>query len=409
MSAPASSPVTSLYVHVPFCARKCEYCAFYSEASSGELIQRYVIALERELELVAHRLQPGTVFFGGGTPSLLNLHQWKQVFGTMERLGLMGAHEWTVECNPATVSADKAKLLRDHGVNRISMGVQSLHEDLLDRLGRVHSRDMVFRSFDILRAAGFDNVNIDLMFAIPGQTLPVWKETLREAVAMGSEHLSCYEVIYEEDTPLFHQMQAGEFDVDEDLACTMYEALQETAEQAGFSQYEVANFARDKRSDEGGEKWGGEATAGNDSTTPPLRSAVPTFACRHNVNYWRGGAFYGLGPSATGYVDGVRWKNCANTERYCQSLEAGEPILDFREQLPPTSRAGETAAFGLRMVAGWGFDEFKAITGTDLREQWAVEMDDLCHRGWAERTVDRFRLTRNGLRFADAAAEAFLR
>src|SRR5689334_4766867 len=167
--------VSSLYIHVPFCAKKCDYCAFYSEASSGELINRYVTALIRELELVAGDLRPETIFFGGGTPSLLNLRQWEKILKAMDRLRLLGAEEWTVECNPATVSLDKAKLLREFGVNRISMGVQSLDEKLLDRLGRIHSREMVFRSFDTLRAAGFENINVDLMFAIPGQTLEIWR------------------------------------------------------------------------------------------------------------------------------------------------------------------------------------------------------------------------------------------
>jgi oxygen-independent coproporphyrinogen-3 oxidase len=402
-------PVHSLYVHVPFCARKCDYCAFYSEVGSGDLIDRYVQALERELERVAPHLQSRTVFFGGGTPSVLNLGQWTRVLRALGRLGLLGAEEWTIECNPATVSADKARLLRDHGVNRISLGVQSLDERLLDRLGRVHSRDMVFRSFDLLRKAGFDNVNLDLMFAIPGQTLAVWEATLREALAMGSEHLSCYEVIYEEDTPLFHQLQAGQCDVDEDLACAMYEALQETAEGAGFAQYEVANFARVRRNVGVGEEGDAGRMPGHLSSPPSPHSAIPAFACRHNVNYWRGGSFYGLGPSATSYVGGVRWKNCANTQRYCQGLETGGSTMEFREALPAVSRAGETAAFGLRMVAGWGFEEFKRISGADLREEWSAEMEALCERGWGERMPDRFKLTRKGLRFADAAAEMFLR
>src|SRR5215468_7505064 len=239
MAETSHTPITSLYVHVPFCAQKCSYCAFYSEASSGELINRYVSALIREFELVANDLKPATVFFGGGTPSILNLRQWEQILRAMDRLNLLGATEWTIECNPATVSLDKAKLLRSFGVNRISMGVQSLDETLLDRLGRVHNRDMVFKSFDILRKAGFDNLNLDLMFAIPGQTLAVWRSTLTEAVAMGSEHLSSYEVIYEQDTPLYAQLQAGEFDVYEDLACAMYEELVFRATQAGFQQYEI--------------------------------------------------------------------------------------------------------------------------------------------------------------------------
>src|ERR1700690_661882 len=145
--------IAGLYLHVPFCAQKCAYCAFYSEPSSGDLVNRYVTALIRELELIADDLKPKTIFFGGGTPSLLNLRQWDQIFRAMERLNLTGAEEFTVECNPATVSADKAKLLRDFGVNRVSMGVQSLDESLLDRLGRIHTREMAFKSFDILRRA----------------------------------------------------------------------------------------------------------------------------------------------------------------------------------------------------------------------------------------------------------------
>src|SRR5450755_4423596 len=146
MPESSSAPITSLYIHVPFCAQKCEYCAFYSEASSGELINRYTAALVRELEIVAEDLQPRTIFCGGGTPSLLNLRQWEQILRAMARWNLLGAEEFTVECNPATVSADKAKLFRDFGINRISMGVQSFDEKLLDRLGRIHSREMVFKS-----------------------------------------------------------------------------------------------------------------------------------------------------------------------------------------------------------------------------------------------------------------------
>jgi oxygen-independent coproporphyrinogen-3 oxidase len=383
--------ITSLYFHVPFCAQKCAYCAFYSEPSSGELINRYVAALICEMEIVADDLRPHTIFFGGGTPSLLNLRQWEQILQAMERLNLLGAEEFTVECNPATVSADKARLFRDFGVNRVSMGVQSLDEALLERLGRIHSRAMVFKSFDLLRQAGFDNLNLDLMFAIPGQTRETWRATLDEALALGSEHLSSYEVIYEDDTPLFAQLQAGEFDVNEDLACAMYEEMIERATAAGFQQYEIANFARNR----------------SGLRTPDFE--LPRFACRHNVNYWRGGSFYGLGPSATGYVRGVRTKNWANTQLYCEQLEKGKRAIESREELPPLKRAGETAAFGLRLVAGWPFEEFQRATSFDLRREWSTDMDQLAGRGWAEISPDGFHLTRQGLRFADAAAEMFLR
>ncbi len=388
MTAPVSEPVSCLYVHVPFCAHKCEYCAFFSEVANGELVNRYVTALEREIELVAEDVRPRAIFFGGGTPSMLTLRQWDRVLGALERSGLTGAKEFTVECNPATVSEDKAKLLREHGVNRISMGVQSLDEGLLDRLGRVHSRSMVFKSFDILRAAGFENMNVDLMFAIPGQTMEMWRETLREALALGSEHLSCYEVIYEEDTALFAQLEAGEFAVNEDLACDMYEELVDSAERSGLRQYEVANFARDR----------------SGSSEGP-----PSLACQHNLNYWRGGAFYGLGPSATSYVKGVRTRNWANTGLYCELLEKGRRAFESSEQLSPLRRAGETAAFGLRMNAGWPYAEFLSVTGFDLRREWAAEMTLLESQGLARISSDRFQLTRRGLRFADLAAERFLR
>jgi oxygen-independent coproporphyrinogen-3 oxidase len=380
--------IEHLYIHVPFCAKKCAYCAFYSEASDGDLINRYVEALTREMEMVASDLRPKTIFFGGGTPSLLNLKQWERVFGAMDDLKLSGAKEWTVECNPATVSAEKARLFRERGVNRISMGAQTFDETLLDKLGRVHSREMIYKSFDILRGAGFDNINIDLMFAIPGQTLATWQQTLRDALALGSEHLSCYEVIYEEDTALYEQLQAGEIAVDEDLAATMYEELLTRLDGAGFEQYEVANFARRIAGEEG---------------------EIPQRACRHNVNYWRGGSFYGLGPSASEYVRGARSKNWANTTLWSEQLERGQRAVESTERLEPLARAGELAAFGLRMNAGWPLDRFTDRTGFDLRTSWSGEIERLVNLGYARLEPGRFHLTPQGMRYADWAAEEFLK
>jgi oxygen-independent coproporphyrinogen-3 oxidase len=194
-------------------------------------------------------------------------------------------------------------------------------------------------------------------------------------------------VIYEDDTPLFEQLKAGEFSVDENLACEMYEELISHATAAGFHQYEIANFARGELSDEN----------------------IPALACKHNVNYWRGGSYCGLGPSATGYVRGVRTKNWSNTQLYCEQLEKGKRAIESSEELSPLRRAGEIAAFGLRMNAGWPFEEFKQTTDFDLRNEWASEMDQLAGRGWALRNAEKFHLTHQGLRFADSAAEMFLR
>jgi oxygen-independent coproporphyrinogen-3 oxidase len=256
---------------------------------------------------------------------------------------------------------------------------------------------MAFKSFDILRRAGFDNLNLDLMFAIPTQTMEIWRATLAEAMAMQSEHLSSYEVIYEDDTPLFAQMKAGEFAVDEDLACEMHEELIACATRAGFYQYEIANFAHDTKS------------GIQQSKNPRIQESIPALACKHNVNYWRGGSFYGLGPSATGYVRGVRTKNWSNTQLYCEQLENGKRAIESTEELSPLRRAGETAAFGLRMNAGWPFGDFQRVTGFDLRREWSGEMSQLAARGWGKISSEYFRLTKTGLRFADSAAEMFLR
>ena len=333
-------------------------------------------------------------FFWWRAPSLLSLQQWEQLGEALRRLKLIPTKEWTVECNPATVSMEKAGLLRSLGVTRISMGVQSLHEELLERLGRIHSREQVFKSYEILRSAGFENLNLDLMFAIPGQTMDIWKKTLGEAIGLGPEHLSCYEVIYEEDTPLFAQLQAGEFDVDEELACDMHDELRRFASDHGYHQYEIANFAKH---------------SGNSLTD------VPSYACKHNVNYWRGGFYYALGPSAAGYEpvagkkDGVRTRNWANTEMYCELVERGHRPLESREELPPLKRAGEIAAFGLRMNAGWPFDTFRERTGFDLQQNWAGEIDRLIQNGMARISNNHFQLTPRGLRFADAAGAEFIR
>jgi oxygen-independent coproporphyrinogen-3 oxidase len=171
----------------------------------------------------------------------------------------------------------------------------------------------------------------------------------------------------------------------------MYEELVRRASDNGFHQYEIANFAR------------------NRGNAKSLQNEFPDYACRHNINYWRGGSFYGLGPSATSYVGGVRTKNWSNTQLYCEQLEKGNRAFEWREELAPLSRAGETAAFGLRMNSGWPFDEFQRATGHDLRSEWSDEMRELVHKGWAREESDRFQLTARGLRFADAAAELFLR
>ena len=338
--------------------------------------------------MIASLVNPATVFFGGGTPSLLSLKQLEKILSTFQSQSWDPVGEWTVECNPATVSKDKAELLKQAGVNRISMGVQSLDPDLLDRLGRIHSREQVFRSFDILRSAGFENINLDLMFGIPTQTMAQWQSTLDEITEMKSDHISCYEVIYEEDTALYRQLKAGEFDIDEELAAEMYEALILQTENSGFLQYEIANFARSQPGDSA--------------------SRYPAFASLHNLNYWEGGDFYGVGPAATEWVSGIRRKHWSNTQLYCDQIEKGARGIEFEETLSTEARMGESAAFSLRMNAGIDLNSFEKKFGVRAEKHWKEAMEKAQSMSLAELTNESFRLTKKGLRFADAVGSDFV-
>ena len=380
--------VRSVYLHVPFCAVKCNYCAFYSKEPDRETVEKYVEALCAEIGRAAGCAAPQTLFFGGGTPSLLSVKQLERVFKAVHEAGWGHSDEWTVECNPATLNKDKVQLFVEYGISRVSMGVQSMEPELLERLGRIHTASMVCKTYDLLRAGGISNINLDLMFAIPGQTMAMWERTIKTILALGSEHLSCYEVIYEEDTPLYHSLKAGEFEIDEEIAEDMYFMLLDKLAGADFHQYEVANFAR--HMDEG-----------------PVRD-YPTHACRHNLNYWRGGSYLGLGPSANGFIDGIRYQNVANTQRYVELICSQPHAMEWEERLTPIARAGELAAFGFRTVRGWNHDEFRAVTGFDLQDQWPREIDRMVAAGWMKNEDGQSWLTPEGLRFADAVAQEFL-
>lgn len=387
ISAETTAVVNALYAHIPFCAKKCVYCAFYSAPPSGDIMWRYCRALIKEIEHYRDILKHETIFFGGGTPSLLDFDQWKYILQALEKFGFLPADEFTIECNPATVSLNKVKLWKDYGVNRISIGAQSFDDATLKLLGRIHTKEAIFKTFDLFRSQGFENINIDLMFGIPQQTLESWQNSVKTALSLNCEHLACYELTPEEDTEFLRLLSAGKYKMDEELACAMYDTLVELAESAGVFRYEVSNFAR------------------NGSTEHP---EIPEFACKHNINYWRGGAYCGVGASASGFVNGVRYTNMSDTEKYCALLESGKMPEKSIDKLTPFQRAGEIAAFGLRMTSGWNFEYFRQVTGFDLRVHWKREMDYLIKLNYAVADEKSFRLTPQGLRFADWAGELFL-
>ena len=360
-------PIRHLYVHIPFCPKVCPYCSFYKEASDRNKTQGFLDAVLRELDLrlPQHALQPETIFFGGGTPSALSTSQLDYLLtGLRQRLDLSALREWTLEMNPATVSLEKARLLLSLGVNRISMGVQSWDDRLLKTLGRVHSAAQAERSYEILREAGCDNVNLDLIFSVPTQTRAEWEATLEKTISLQPDHISAYCLTYEEDTAFFDRFQRGDYLQDESLDADLFEATMDRLEAAGYGQYEISNYAR------------------------------PGCECRHNLAYWLGRDYLGLGPSAFSTVGARRWQNVPDTATYTARIGAGEFPESFVEELTPETRLAETLAFSLRTDRGLSH----AQAGTH------DQIGHLASAGYIRDTGDRWLLTRRGKLVADSVA-----
>ena len=370
----SAAPVRHLYVHIPFCPKVCPYCSFYKETTDRNKTRRFLDAVLLEVDqqaAVLPPLRPRTIFFGGGTPSALSTPQLEYLLaGLRDRLDLSELAEWTLEMNPATVSLEKATVLRALGVNRVSMGVQSWEPALLEVLGRVHSAEQARRSYDILRAAGFDNVNLDLIFGVPTQTVDQWRRSLAETVALGPEHISAYNLTYEEDTEFFRRFVTGEYTQNEDADIALFELTADTLAAAGFEPYEISNFAR------------------------------PGRECRHNLAYWQAADYLGLGPSAFSTVGERRWSNVRDTGAYNDRTHAGVVAMDFEEAVPPDMRRAEAIAFGLRTNRG--------VLAETLRP-WGEQVAEFTELGLLHTdAADRVLLTRKGRLLADTVAGAFV-
>ncbi len=353
--------IEHLYAHIPFCPKVCPYCSFYKEASDRNKTQAFLDAMLAEADLHATRLRPRTIFFGGGTPSALSTPQLEFLLGGLrQRLDLSAVTEWTLEMNPATVSLEKARALLALGVNRISMGVQSWHDDELHALGRVHTAAQAERSYAILREAGVPNVNLDLIFGLPGQTPEKWRASLERTLALAPDHISAYCLTYEEDTEFFRRLQRGEMRPDEEVDAALFELTMDVLGAAGYHQYEISNYAR------------------------------PGRECRHNLAYWHAADYVGLGPSAFSTVGERRWKNVSDTAEYTRRIQAAQPAADFEETVDAATRHAERRAFALRTSDGIAADP--------------VEIAPLRAAGYVEPRGDRWVLTRSGKMVADAIA-----
>jgi oxygen-independent coproporphyrinogen-3 oxidase len=357
--------IRHLYVHIPFCPKVCPYCSFYKEVRNHHRSDAFLNAVLTEAERHSRRLRPETIFFGGGTPTALSTrHLEHLVSGLRARIDLSNLREFTVEMNPATVSSEKASSLLALGVNRASMGVQSWDPEMLRTLGRVHSNRQAHDSFEILRRAGFENINLDLIFGVPGQTLQQWETSLEATVALGPHHISAYCLTYEEDTEYFLRLSRGQYRRDEFLETDLFEMTMDVLQGSGFFQYEISNYARRGRE------------------------------CRHNLAYWLGGDFLGLGPSAFSTVGFCRWRNISDTAAYISAVENdGASPSDFREVLDERALRVERIAFSLRTNRGVAADLLPPSKAEGLAEI-----------GLLRRRADRWCLTRKGKRLADSVA-----
>jgi oxygen-independent coproporphyrinogen-3 oxidase len=366
-------PPPGLYMHVPFCASTCDFCAFYQVQPTPESIARYFAGVERELALAGPDRVYGTVFWGGGTPGLLTAAQLRRLGGLVNRhLGGVPAREWTVELAPGSVTPERLDALREIGVTRVSLGVQSFQPRLLDALGRQHNRGQVDRAWDRVRAAGFASVNLDLMFALPGQSEEEWLADLETAVRLGPDHLSTYCLTFEEDTALWVKLSQGRVKLDPEREAQLYETTWARLAALGYSQYEVSNFAR------------------------------PGHACRHNLNTWHMQDWVGIGPSAASQHDGWRGQNVADLDAWSAAVDRGERLTAEKTRLTPARLAEDALIFGLRMNAGVDLAPWQARAP---EAPWA-EVRELLGRlesdGLARREGSRMCLTDRGRLLADS-------
>lgn len=376
-------PPISLYIHIPFCAQRCSYCDFNTYAGLNSLIPEYVDSLCREIRLVSQNseepLHIHTIYFGGGTPSLLNEIQIEKIFECCTvNFNLLPELEVSFEANPGTLSQPYLRNLHRMGINRLSLGVQSSHPAELQLLGRIHSYPEVLRCFAWARTAGFENINLDLIFGLPDQKIQNWEQTLRLAAGLKSEHLSLYSLTVEESTPLGRWVKLGLLPLpDPDMAADMYELASDFLESDGFLHYEISNWAHGMDSD------------------ASSRFSPPEFASRHNLQYWHNNPYIGIGAGAHGYIQGCRTENVAFPAEYIKRLAApleawstfpGTPATHVLNPIDRAAEIGETMIMGLRLLReGISAQKFKERFGTGLESLFGDQIAQLQHLSLIER------------------------
>jgi len=371
--------MAGIYIHVPFCKQACHYCDFHF-STSLKLKENYLSALQKEISFRSEEIKADvyTIYFGGGTPSLLNAKEIYSVLNSLSNhFAIADQAEITLEANPDDLSRDKLRELFNAGVNRLSIGIQSLNDNSLKWMNRAHNSSEARACIEEAQAMGFKNISVDLIYGLPDLSLKEWKEELKEIFSFEIQHVSAYCLTVEPDTALGHRVKKGkEKPVDEDAANSQFQLLIELAEQNGLEQYEVSNFG--KRG----------------------------FYSQHNTSYWKGVPYLGLGPSAHSYVAGKRNWNIANNARYIKSLEEGKLPLTT-EVLSRHDQANEYIMTGLRTKWGIDLERLRNEFGYDIREEYPKQIVELIEQGLVRLADNQLILTKTGLFMADGIASDF--
>jgi len=383
-----------VYVHVPFCLRKCAYCDFCSYVGLESLYTEYIKWVRQEMA-VAGAAWGGTdfdtLYIGGGTPTVVPTRDLVGlVKACRESLSFISGFEATIEANPGTVTLEALNALREAGINRLSLGFQSLQDDELALLGRIHTADEAREAYDLAREAGYTNINLDLMYGLPGQSVGRWVDTLRQIVALRPEHLSLYGLMLEEGTPLASRIGRGDLpDVDEEVWAEMFRTAEEVLSDAGYIHYEISNWARRTPGDRAGD-------------------VMPVWSCRHNIKYWRNERYMGLGAAAYSYDGNRRYGNISDPREYIRRVgEGASPVVE-EEVLQREGRIGETMMLGLRLVRGVSHAAFESRFATTLQTVYGEEIGDLVSEGLLEEDAVGIRLTPRGRLLGNRVFAAFL-
>lgn len=369
----------SLYIHIPFCKSKCWYCDFPSFCGKDNLMESYIKALGEEIDSKVLQYNIKTIFIGGGTPTYLSLEMLEQLKTHIKKLKLTSDVEFTVECNPGTLDKEKLRLLKSMGVNRLSIGLQAYDDSLLKSIGRIHNVDEFLKNYELARSIGFENINIDLMFALPNQTSEIWKESLIKVAKLNPEHISAYSLILEEDTKFYDFNNKGTLKLpEEDVERDMYESLLSILKDFGYNQYEISNFSKEGKE------------------------------CKHNIVYWSMGEYIGVGSSSASYIESTRYKNVEGVEEYIQKINTNKETYKEKHQNLIKEDVEEFMFMGLRKIKGIEEREFLNRFSKDIDSYYKNIINKHINSKFLKREDGYLKFTSKGIQLSNYVLSDFL-